>query len=55
MLSPRIKPYLKKKVGPCYIVVDRESYQSLVAALSEEGYMPKVKPSTRVATEQSIV
>ncbi|HHT84882.1 MAG TPA: hypothetical protein GXZ88_03855 [Firmicutes bacterium] len=55
MLSPRIKPYLKKKVGPCYIVVDRESYQSLVAALSEEGYMPKVKPSTRVATEQSII
>lgn len=55
MLSPKIKPFLKKQVGPCYIVVDRESYQDLVAALSEEGYMPKVKPSTRLATEQSVI
>ncbi len=53
MLSPRIKPYLKKKVGPCYIVVERESYQALVAALSEEGYMPKVKRGPRTAVEQS--
>jgi len=42
MMSPKIKVYLKKKVGPCYLVVDRESYESLIAALSEEGYMPKV-------------
>ena len=42
MMSPKIRVYLKKKVGPCYLVVDRESYESLVAALSEEGYMPKV-------------
>lgn len=54
MLSPKIKPYLKKKVGPRYLVVDRESYESLVTALSEEGYMPKVKPSApRVATEHA--
>ena len=42
MMSPKIKPYLKKKVGPCYLVVERDSYESLIAALSDEGYMPKV-------------
>lgn len=53
MMSPRIKPYLKKKVGPRYIVVDRESYQTLVEALSEEGYMPKVKSGTKAAVRHT--
>lgn len=51
MFSPKIKPYLKKKVGPRYLVVKRESYQSLVTALSDEGYMPKVKTFPRLVTE----
>ncbi|HHY68614.1 MAG TPA: helicase-associated domain-containing protein [Bacillota bacterium] len=58
MMSPKINIYLKKKVGPGYLVVDRESYESLVAALSEEGYMPKVGAGTarvvpKKATQQT--
>jgi hypothetical protein len=53
MMSPKIKPYLKKKVGPCYLVVERDSYESLVAALSDEGYMPKVSTGSRLIAEQA--
>ncbi len=42
MLSPKIRPHLKGRVGPCHLVVDRNSYDRLVTALSEEGYMPKL-------------
>jgi hypothetical protein len=53
MLHPKIKPYLKQKVGPCYLTVDGAQYDQLVAALSDEGYMPKVD-STRRLTPQTI-
>lgn len=47
MLHPKIRPYIKQKVGPCYLTVDSESYDQLVAALSDEGYMPKVDVARR--------
>ncbi|HHY17028.1 MAG TPA: hypothetical protein GX524_03040 [Firmicutes bacterium] len=53
MLSPKINPYLKKKVGPCYLTVNRDSYESLVTALSDEGYMPKVKTGARLIPKQA--
>jgi len=51
MLHPKIRPYLKQKVGPCYLTVDSESYDQLVAALSEEGYMPKVNGTKRLTPQ----
>ncbi len=53
MLSPKIKPYLRKQVGPRYLVIERDSYQALVTALSDEGYMPKVKTIPRLVTESA--
>ncbi|QUL98023.1 MAG: helicase-associated domain-containing protein [Candidatus Fermentithermobacillus carboniphilus] len=50
-LSPKIRPHLKKKVGPCYLVVDRDSYDALLAALSEEGYMPKINAASKLSPE----
>ena len=51
MLHPKIKPYLKEKVGPRHLVVDRASYEQLVAILSEEGYMPKVDTVRRLTPQ----
>ncbi len=51
MLSPKIRPYLKGRVGPCHLVVDRASYDQLVNALSEEGYMPKIGGKTQFNPE----
>ncbi len=42
MLYPKIRSYLKERVGPCHLVVKNDSYEQLVAALSEGGYMPKL-------------
>jgi hypothetical protein len=51
MLHPKIRPYLRQKVGPCHLTVDSESYDQLVAALSDEGYMPKVNGTKRLAPQ----
>lgn len=51
MLHPKIRPYLKQKVGPCYLTVDGTQYEQLIAALSDEGYMPKVDSNRRLAPQ----
>jgi len=51
MLSPKFRPYLEKKIGPCYLLVKRDSYDALVSALAEEGYMPKVSGAPRLVPE----
>lgn len=51
MLHPKIRPYLKHKVGPCYLTVDSSQYDQLVAALSDEGYMPKVDGARRLTPQ----
>ncbi len=51
LLSPRIRPHLQGKVGPRHLVVNRTSYDQLIAALADEGYMPKVDGSSRVRRE----
>ncbi len=51
MLHPKIRPYIKQKVGPCYLTVDGGSYDQLVAALSDEGYMPKVDGTRRLTPQ----
>ncbi len=53
MLSPKIETFIEKKIGPQYLVVNKNSYQSLVNALSDEGYMPKVKPNKSQAITDS--
>jgi len=42
LLYPKVKQYVKKRVGPNYFCVDGADYDSLVAVLADEGYMPKV-------------
>ncbi len=51
MLHPKIRPYLRQKVGPCYLTVDGAQYEQLVVALSDEGYMPKVDSTRRLAPQ----
>lgn len=42
MMSPKIKPFVKRKVGPCYLLLDKKGYKDLADILKEEGYMPKL-------------
>ncbi len=42
MLSPKIRPHLKERIGPSCLVVKPGAYEQLVSILSDEGYMPKV-------------
>jgi hypothetical protein len=51
MLSPRIRPHLKGKVGPCCLVVNRAAYDQLISALADEGYMPKISAGRRTGQE----
>lgn len=51
MLHPKIRPYIKQRVGPLYLCVDGEQYEQLVAALSDEGYMPKVNGARRLSPQ----
>lgn len=51
MLHPKIRPYIKHRVGPLYLSVDGEQYDQLVTVLSDEGYMPKVNGSRRLTTQ----
>lgn len=51
MLHPKIRPYLKQKVGPCCLTVDSSQYEQLIQALSDEGYMPKVDGARRLAPQ----
>lgn len=51
MLHPKIRPFIKQKVGPCYLTVNSESYDQLIAALADEGYMPKVDGARRLAPQ----
>lgn len=51
MLHPKIRPYLKQKIGPCHLTVHSQSYDQLVAALSDEGYMPKVDAQRRLTPQ----
>lgn len=44
MVHPKIRPFLAERIGPYHLVVKRDSYESLIEALSDEGYMPKVAP-----------
>lgn len=53
LLSPRIQPHLKGKVGPCCLVVDRTAYDQLLSALSDEGYMPKINGNQKLAHDVS--
>lgn len=51
MLHPKIRPYLRQKVGPCCLTVNGTQYEQLIAALSDEGYMPKVDSTRRLAPQ----
>jgi len=51
MLHPKIRPYLKQKVGPLHLTVDSQQYEQLVSALSDEGYMPKVDGTRRLTPQ----
>ena len=51
MLSSRIRPYIQKRLGPCYLAVSKGCYNLLLAALSEEGYMPKLEPKMTLVAE----
>ncbi|NLA59477.1 MAG: hypothetical protein GX863_00035 [Firmicutes bacterium] len=51
MLHPKIRPYIKQRVGPRYLCVDGSQYEQLVTALSNEGYMPKVSGSRRLSPQ----
>jgi hypothetical protein len=51
MLHPKIRPFIKQRVGPRYLCVDGAQYEQLVTALSNEGYMPKVSASRRLSPQ----
>ena len=51
LLSPKIRPHLKGKVGPCCLVVNRATYDQLISALADEGYMPKLNGNPRLSHE----
>jgi hypothetical protein len=51
MLHPKIRPFIRQRVGPLYLSVDSEQYQQLVTALADEGYMPKVNRTRRLAPQ----
>lgn len=51
MVHPKIRPYIKQRVGPCYLCVDGEQYDQLITALSDEGYMPKVNGTRRLTPQ----
>lgn len=51
MLHPKIRPYVKQRVGPRYLSIDSEQYEQLITALSDEGYMPKVNGARRLTPQ----
>jgi hypothetical protein len=42
-MSPKIRPFIKEQIGPCYLVIKKEGYDELTQILSAQGYMPKVQ------------
>ncbi|HHY75268.1 MAG TPA: hypothetical protein GX500_00625 [Firmicutes bacterium] len=51
MLHPKIRPFIKQRVGPRYLSVDGSQYEQLVTVLSNEGYMPKVHGARKLSPQ----
>lgn len=49
--SVKVRPFIRERIGPKYIAVNRDTLDELINVLSEEGYMPRIAVPENVSPQ----